>query len=301
MNWRISFLGILFIIISCNRKQEVIKKTSLQNRFLISAEELLHIKNNTSIKILDFRKLEDYHKEHITNAIQIWRNDIENPNYPYKGMMPNPKQIETLFSKLGIKSTDTIVVYDNNGLCEATRLWWILQNYNFSNIKILEGGLPKWKSIGGTTNNITPKYLSTSFSLPDIKPMQYYISKEEVLKNISKAILVDTRSEEEYLGKMLKKGAKKAGRIKNSKHLDWAEAIDYHGDLSLKSIAELEKVYQKLNITKNDSIILYCHSGVRSAHTTFVLTQLLNFKNVRNYDGSWTEWSHFGELPYEIE
>lgn len=130
--------------------------------------------------------------------------------------------------------------------------------------------------------------------------MKYAISKEEVVTALSKKIiLVDTRSFDEFSGKQQKKGASKAGRIPNSIHIDWAEAINFHGNQKIKSVETLTEFYaKKLKATKNDSIILYCHSGVSSAHTTFVLTQLLGYKNVKNYDGSWTEWSYFNDLPF---
>lgn len=300
MNWRISFTIIFLILFSCStEKQE--NKTSFRSSYLISAEELFLQKENSNIKILDFRKKEFYDIEHIENAIHIWRNHITNNEYNYGGMMASPVQMEKLFSGMGINNSDTIVIYDDSGLCEAARLWWILQNYDFDNVRLLEGGLSKWKETKGKTSNKAPVLTTSTFKLPEIQSMKYFANKELVSKSLSSHVIIDTRSEDEYLGKVHKKGAAKAGRIPNSRHLDWAESIDFHGDQSLKSIAQLEKVYKKLNITKNDSIILYCHSGVRSAHTTFVLTQLLNFKNVRNYDGSWTEWSHFEELPYETE
>ena len=96
-------------------------------------------------------------------------------------------------------------------------------------------------------------------------------------------------------------GAKKAGRLPSSIDMDWANCINYNGDKRLKTIDELENIFKTLNIEKTDPIILYCHSGVRSAHTTFVMTQLLGFENVKNYDGSWTEWSHFDDLPFESD
>ena len=102
-----------------------------------------------------------------------------------------------------------------------------------------------------------------------------------------------------FLVKDKKKGAAKGGRIPKSVHIDWAEAFNYSGDKRIKPVEELKIIYNKLNIKKNDPIIVYCHSGVRSAHTTFVLTQLLGYKNVKNYDGSWTEWSYFNDLPFK--
>ena len=298
MNYKISFLFLLMALMSC-KKDTTTSKTYSKHQYLISAKELKEIGKEEGIKIIDFRKESAYKKEHIANAIHLWRDHIVNKNYGYDGMMPIPNEIEKLFSELGIKSTDHLVIYDDRGLCEAARLWWILQNYSFTNVKLLQGGLQSWKQISGETNNTIPSFTKTNFKLPKEKSMKYYIAKDDVKQQLSTSILIDTRTKDEYLGKYQKKGAAKAGRIANSLHLDWAETIHYHGDQSLKSIEELEKIYSNLNIDKNDSIILYCHSGVRSAHTTFVLTQLLGYKNVKNYDGSWIEWSRFNELPYE--
>ena len=115
----------------------------------------------------------------------------------------------------------------------------------------------------------------------------------EVLGNYK---LIDTRSASEYNGEFQKKGAFMAGMIPNSIQIDWAEAIDYNGDKRFKSLNELESVFTRNGIQKEDQIIVYCHSGVRSAHTTFVLTQLLNYTNVKNYDGSWIEWSYLNKV-----
>jgi len=212
--------------------------------------------------------------------------------------MASKTQIESLFGQLGIATDDTIIVYDDNGLCEASRLWWILQNYDFKNIKLLHGGISEWKSNNGQVTTQIPKVNTAVFKLTKHPKMQYYVSKEQVSDALnSNVVILDTRTSEEFSGKRQKKGATKAGRIPNSIHIDWAETINYNGNKHLKSLKELEIIYSKLNIKKNDSIIVYCHSGVRSAHTTFVLTQLLGYKHVKNYDGSWTEWSYFNDLP----
>jgi thiosulfate/3-mercaptopyruvate sulfurtransferase len=131
------------------------------------------------------------------------------------------------------------------------------------------------------------------------------IEKEELLKLItsdnSRVVVLDARSWDEYSGRSLKEGAKKTGRIPKSIHIDWAEAIDFGNSYTFKPKDQLEKIYAKLGASREDTIIVYCHSGVRSSHTTFVLTQLLDYKNVLNYDGSWVEWSYDDELPYETD
>lgn len=298
MNWKISVLILSFLSISCQQKKE--NSIADYEGYLISAQEFLAVDTSENLKILDFRKKEVYAKGHVPNAIQIWRNDIQNPNYNYGGMMPSPEQLESLFSRFGITNEDTLVIYDDNGLCEAARLWWILQNYDFTRVKLLQGGISAYTNAGGQLNTANPKVTKSNFKFSKNPSMKFYASKEDMLMGIkSKTKILDTRSTDEYLGINQKKGAAKAGRIPGSIQIDWAEAINYHTDKSLKSVEELEKIYNRLGVEKNHPILVYCHSGVRSAHTTFVLTQILMYKNVKNYDGSWTEWSHHDELPIE--
>jgi len=307
MNFRVSLLLFVLISLACKKEKTIafdsVKKTdAIENEYLIEAEALLPIINNTHIKVIDFRKKQFYNQEHIVGAVQMWRDDIEDTSYAYKGMKASAAQIEKLFGSLGISTNDTLVVYDNKGLCETARLWWILQNYQYKNIKMLHGGIEAWKATQGAVTAEKTLVESATFKLSKTENRHYSISKEEVLKALEtdNTILIDTRTLDEFNGVQLKNGAAKAGRIPKSLHKDWAENIHYHSNQKLKSIETLKNIYiNQLGLNKNDSIILYCHSGVRSAHTTFVLTELLGFKNVRNYDGSWTEWSHFSELPFE--
>ena len=299
MNWRISIL-ILTVYITACKNEKVVDLATDEISYLIEAEELKEIVNQSNIKLLDFREKDRYVEEHIAGALNVWRSDIEDHSYNYNGMMASKMQIEQLFGRLGIKTNDTLIIYDDNGLCDASRLWWILQNYDFTNVKLLHGGLTSWKAINGKLSKETPNVNEAVFKFNETSKMRYYFSKEEVQKSLnSNVVILDTRTVDEFSGKRQKNGASKGGRIPNSIHIDWAEAVNYNSDKRIKSLKELDNIYKKLNITKKDPIILYCHSGVRSAHTTFVLTQLLGYKNVKNYDGSWVEWSYFKDLPIE--
>ncbi len=300
MNWKIRLI-IVFLFWSCQDNKSSLTLID-DGSYLLEVETLQTVIDNPKIKLLDFRALDDYNNGHIPGALHISRGDIEDKSYSYKGMMASKSKMEQLLSGLGIETDDMMVIYDDKGMCESARFWWILQNYGHNRIKILHGGLQDWQAAGGEVSNAITDIVTSSFKFSEGSNHNYHINKEDVLIALnSGAKIIDTRTIDEFNGAQHKKGAKKAGRIPSSIHMDWANCINYNGNKRLKTIDELESIFKTLNIEKTDPIILYCHSGVRSAHTTFVMTQLLGFENVKNYDGSWTEWSHFDDLPFESD
>jgi thiosulfate/3-mercaptopyruvate sulfurtransferase len=316
MYWRNSCIAILLIFLtSCkDQKDKIVSDTSVRvldtsevidtyknKTHIIEAETLLGSLNDPKLKIIDFRKQEDFKNGHIPNSLCVYRSDIEDSTYPYKGMMASKKTIETLFSELGINNGDTLVVYDDRGGCDATRLWWVLQNYDYTKVKIINGGLRAWIAANGPITSKEAVIEVSNFVLPNNGDTSLKIERQDLKTMMAKKneiLFLDVRTNDEYSGKRQKKGAAKAGRIPNSKLIDWSYAIDYRGTHKFRSYKELEVLYkEKLGVSKEDLIITYCHSGVRSAHTTFVLTELLGYTNVKNYDGSWSEWSYFNDLP----
>ncbi|NHF59664.1 sulfurtransferase [Flavobacteriaceae bacterium TP-CH-4] len=308
MTWKISLMIVLLLFLgSCkndrNRHtdtESAVVQDYLTSECLLEADVLLSNPKGLDVKFIDFRKREDYQKSHLPGAINIWRNDIEDSMYPYRGMMASKNTIEALFSELGIQNTDTLIVYDNHSGSDAARLWWVLQNYDFGAVKLLNGGITAWISAGGEVTDEISEFPSSKFTLPAHSSMKYLIGLEGLKQELVKKnppLLLDVRTHDEYTGKRQKSGASRAGRIPNSQWIDWAHAIDYHGSGKFRSTKELEALYGQLGISKEDPIITYCHTGVRSAHTTFVLTELLGYTKVKNYDGSWTEWSYFEDLP----
>lgn len=308
MTWRISLWFIFFLTISSCRSTEeekvhsIPKETSgyYRSERLIEIHQLKRIQKEGAVTIIDFRKSEEYNAGHIPEALNIWRTAIEDASYPYKGMSASNEAIEKLFSTLGIQSDDTIVIYDNKGLCDAARLWWVLKNFNFKKVSLLNGGWLEWKEMNGEISMETPKIVPSSFTFNSAISNEYQIHKEELetLITSEELVLLDTRTADEFSGKRQKSGAKRAGRIPNSHHIDWMNAMDMKQQ-KFKSRAQLEEIFTQLGVSKDKTIVTYCHTGVRSAHTTFVLTQLLGYTNVKNYDGSWSEWSYFEKLPIE--
>lgn len=297
MRWikNILVLVVLLTVLACKKEARASEYPSL-----IEAGEFAEAQWDPRVVVVDFRKKEDYLKEHIPGAIQIWRTDIESSAYPYAGMMASKEQMESLFSRLGIHPEDHLVVYDDRGSCDAARLWWILQYYGFNQVSLLDGGLKAWKGTSGVLTTQLPQRSQSEFVFKGEPHPQMLIEKEELLSGLERGwILLDTRTHNEYSGKRLKRGAVAAGRIKGSHWVDWSEAIDYHGEHQFKDIDELREIYRKFIPSMEDTVVTYCHSGVRSAHTTFVLSELLGYPHIKNYDGSWTEWSRQKGFPVE--
>ncbi len=312
MIWKTSFfVTMLLALVSCQNTSH--KSTQAQESdpavkendyysvaHIIEARELQEVLNEPNIKVVHFGREKEYNQGHIQGSVQIWRSDIEDASYPYKGMMCSKSQLEELFGAKGIENSDTVIVYDNVASCDAARLWWVLKNYGFDNIKILNGGLSAWTEAGGILTKEQTIVEPAEFKLPEESPMSLYVNKEQMLAFVggdNPPVIFDTRTQNEFTGVQQKSGAKSAGRIPGSLLMDWADCVNYSGDKKFKGVEALEKIYSAVIPDKEQAVVAYCHSGVRSAHTTFVLTELLGYKNVKNYDGSWTEWSNFDNYP----
>ncbi len=295
MNCKKYLLLILIIVAS------VFSRAAGDLDCLISAEEFgAMIELDSNVALLDIRKEAAYNQGHYQNAIHVWRTDYADTTYEYGGVMPKREELKKLLSLLGVKTGDKIILYDGRGGCEAARFWWILKTYGHHDVHIVDGGYQSLAKDGSKITDETTEIIPSNYEYPDIELMNLYASIDDVKKAIEdpNTILLDTRTVDEYAGNKEKKGAFKKGRIPTSIHLDWANAINYGGDERLKSLKDLNYDFNRAGVTKDKNIIVYCHSGVRSAHTTFVLTELLGYKNVKNYDGSWIEWS-YNDLPID--
>jgi thiosulfate/3-mercaptopyruvate sulfurtransferase len=310
MSWKSSFLVFLFLLASCKEKPEtpvvedapVLLAEGYYNPLgLAEPSDLMEMSGREHVRIIDFRKREDFDKGHIPGSVPLWRTDIEDQDAPVRGLIAPREAMESLLSGLGISSEDTLIIYDDRGGVDAARLWWVLQVYGFDKTRLLNGGLQHWESQNGPLESLYTPFPPKTFRFEGPGRPYLRIGKDSVLAllNNPEWTLVDTRTTEEYNGKRQKEGAQAAGRIPGSIHIDWAEAIHYNGDMTFRSVEDLRKKYRRLPQEPDHPIIAYCHSGVRSAHTSFVLTQLLGYQEVHNYDGSWLEWSTFAGAPIE--
>ncbi|MFS4492013.1 sulfurtransferase [Maribacter sp. 2308TA10-17] len=308
MIWRISSILFAFLLFSSCKEKEAVKTIPLpietlgyhSTRHLIEAKKLKTVLEEEHIKIIDFRKLEEYKAGHIPSALHLWRSDIEDKTYPYKGMAGTKETLENVISDLGIRPDDIIIIYDDKGLCDAARLWWVLKIHNFNKVKLLNGGWTDWKNNQGAISTDVPETSPSKFKFNAAEAKDYLVGKDglSAVLETKDLILIDSRTADEFSGKRQKSGAKRGGRIPGSLNIDWMEAIRSDNQ-KFKARGELEKIYSQVGVAKDKPIITYCHTGVRSAHMTFVLTELLGYTNVKNYDGSWSEWSYFDDLPIE--
>lgn len=274
--------------------------------YLLSVEEVAALLESPSPPLLiETSVAEIFSTGHIPGAINVWRPDYaDDENYPFGGMRASREKMAQLLGHLGAKKEALIVVYCTKGSVDAARLQWILRSYGHDRVVIMDGGKAAWQHAGyPLVKAVSTNRVPTDYHFPGPEREDCFASLEEVVAAIrdTNIIIVDAREDYEHLGiphlsngrvVRHKAGAFAPGAIPGARHLNWSEAVDLHADHTFKSLADIKHNFLRQGITPDRKIIVYCHSGVRSAHTTFVLRQLLGFPNVKNYDGSWIEWSY---------
>jgi thiosulfate/3-mercaptopyruvate sulfurtransferase len=242
-----------------------------------------------------------YETGHIPGAVKVdWFTTLQ---HPVRRDFLTKDAFEKLCSDLGINRDTTVVFYGDKSNWFATYAFWLFKYYGHENLKIMNGGRAKWEQEGRPVTKEIPDYPETTYKAkqPDESVRAY---REEVFKHIAaKKPLVDVRSPEEYRGELLhmpgypQEGATRGGHIPGAASIPWSKATNEDG--TFKSLEELNQLYQDHGITPDKDVIAYCRIGERSSHTWFVLTYLLGYPHVRNYDGSWTEWGNLVNAPIE--
>ena len=214
-----------------------------------------------------------------------------------KGMLPSASHIEMNLSLAGATPNSTIVFYDGNSNLWSSRGLWALEVYGHKNTKLLDGVWSKWESEGREISTSPPDPKSSNYKFSSSINSSLIAGLDEIIESIDdpSKIVCDTRSPEEYSGKDVR--AERGGHIPNSKNVNWVMGVNDSGEF--KSANELKKLYDDAGITDGETIYTLCQTAVRATHTWFILSYLLGEKNVKVYDGSWTEWGNDSSLPIE--
>ena len=243
-----------------------------------------------------------YDEGHITGAVKLhWRDDLQDP--VERDLVDKPT-FERLMSERGISNDSTLVLYGDKNNWFAAYAYWYLKIYGHEDVRILDGGRQKWADEGREFTAETPQPPQAEYkaSERDESIRTYRDSVKEGIGEQSKA-LVDVRSPQEYTGELIappgyeQEGAQRAGHIPTAASIPWATAV--RDDGTFKSPDELRELYEGKGVTPEKEVTAYCRIGERSAHTWFVLRELLGYETVKNYDGSWTEWGNLVDVPIE--
>jgi thiosulfate/3-mercaptopyruvate sulfurtransferase len=242
-----------------------------------------------------------YADAHIPGAIGFdWKQDLQDQ---VERDFLDPGAFGELFGSRGISNDHTIVLYGDRNNWFAAYTYWYLKYYGHDKVLLMNGPREKWISEGRPTSTDVPSYGATTF---DAQPGDEAIraKRDEVMAALDDGRkLVDVRSPQEFSGELIamagyeQEGAQRAGHIPGAASIPWAQAVKEDG--TFKSADELEQLYGGKGVLSGEPIIAYCRIGERSAHTWFVLHELLGRDDVKNYDGSWTEWGNLVAVPIE--
>ena len=257
---------------------------------------------NVRIAEVDYDPKANYNLGHIPNSVLFdWKRDI---NDPLTRNILSRDDCSTLLQKAGINDNTTLILYGDFNNWFAAFAFWVFEYYGMKNTKIMNGGRKKWLEEDRPISKDIPSFPMGNFKPTGPNPaLRAFLSQVRESLELDKTKRIDVRSPQEFSGEITAPAeyptehAQRGGHIPGAVNITWAKAVNDDG--TFKSADELTKLYQTVGITPEKEIITYCRIGERSSHTWFVLKHLLGYPDVKNYDGSWTEWGNMIDNPIE--
>ncbi|HXU30136.1 MAG TPA: sulfurtransferase [Thermoanaerobaculia bacterium] len=271
---------------------------------LVSTEWVAEHLSDPNLRIIESN--EDpllYPSGHLPGAVEVdWTRDLNDPlRRDYLGQ----EGFSSLMRRIGASRDTTLVIYGDKNNWWATYAFWVFQLFGHTQAKIMDGGRAKWIAEGREVTRDVPSYPESHYQAPPRNDEVLRAYRDQVLAHVEKqGKLIDVRSPQEYSGERMhmpdypNEGALRGGHIPGAKSVPWARAVSENG--TFKPANDLRAIYEgEAGLKPSDDVIAYCRIGERSSHTWFVLSYLLGYPQVRNYDGSWTEWGNLVGVPIE--
>ena len=244
-----------------------------------------------------------YEDGHIAGAVKLhWRDDLQDP---IERDIIEKADFERLMASRGIGNDTSVILYGDKNNWFAAYAYWYLKIYGHADVRIVDGGRQKWIDEARDLTTDAPVPVSASYTAKEADE-SIRVRRDNVLQGLENGggrALVDVRSPQEYSGELMappgyeQEGASRTGHIPSAQSIPWAQAV--RDDGTFKSPDELRELYGAKGVTPEKEVLAYCRIGERSAHTWFVLRELLDYPDVKNYDGSWTEWGNLVDVPIE--
>jgi thiosulfate/3-mercaptopyruvate sulfurtransferase len=290
-------------------EQEIQEKGYANPDALVSTQWVAeHLDDTENVRVVESD--EDvllYDIGHVPNAVKIdWVEDL---NDPLMRDYLDPEHFASLMAEKGITPETTVVFYGDRNNWWATYALWVFRLFGHENVKVMDGGRVKWEAEGREMSQEVPSFPAAQYPTPQRDDSKIRAFRDDVMAHLEKIRsseggLIDVRSPGEYRGELLhmpdypQEGALRGGHIPGAANVPWARAANEDG--TFKSAQELREIYEgEAGLSPDEDTIAYCRIGERSSHTWFVLSYLLGYDNVKNYDGSWTEWGNTVRAPIE--
>ena len=271
---------------------------------LVDIQWVVDHMNDPDVRIaeVDYDPTANYNLGHVPGAVLFdWKKDI---NDPVTRNIFSKQTCEDLLQRAGVNNNTTLVLYGDFNNWFAAFAFWAFKYYGFKDLKLMNGGRKKWLEEDRPITKDIPQYQLGNFKAtePD-KSIRVFLNQVKEALDKENIAMVDVRSPKEFTGEILAppeyptEHAQRGGHIPGASNIPWSQAVKDDG--TFKSTEELKQIYQSKGIVPDKEIIAYCRIGERSSHTWFVLKYLLGYPNVKNYDGSWTEWGNIVDNPIE--